>query len=258
MRRHSLGLCGLVLCIVLAACASSKLVHNRPLFYRTSSELYSGDCLALARASAGGDVVRINKLVESGVDVDCRGAYGVTPLYWAIMSRTASYDGLQQLLAIGADPNAFISSGEAMLHLAVMRGDSRVIRILVDHGADVNLRDATKGRTPIYEIGFGLIGDPLSVLRELIAAGADVNARSQVGYTPLLELASGFQFEAVEILLAHGADPLATSKNGVGLCDVMAVAARGGLSSSSKEHDAYVRLQSKIDCSKKNGRDSAT
>ena len=51
-------------------------------------------------------------------------------------------------------------------------------------------------------------------MRELIAAGVDVNASTRYGWTPLMGAAQGGYLEIVQVLLAEGADMEATSKFG--------------------------------------------
>ena len=50
-----------------------------------------------------------------------------------------SYDAVALLIELGFDVNA--RSRTAPLHEAAMRGNLPVIRLLLDHGADPNLRD---------------------------------------------------------------------------------------------------------------------
>ena len=47
----------------------------------------------------------------------------------------------------------------------------------------------------------------------LIRAGADVNAKDQVGMTPLINAVESDRPEMVEFLLNHGADPQAVSED---------------------------------------------
>jgi uncharacterized protein len=54
----------------------------------------------------------------------------------------------------------------------------------------------------------------------LLEAGADVNARQQAGYTPLLEAAQLGDSRLAELLLEHGADRTATLDDGRGLGDL--------------------------------------
>jgi ketosteroid isomerase-like protein len=57
-----------------------------------------------------------------------------------------SYDAVALLIALGFDVNA--RSRTAPLHEAAMRGNVPVIRLLLDHGADPNIRDTGYDATP--------------------------------------------------------------------------------------------------------------
>jgi hypothetical protein len=57
-----------------------------------------------------------------------------------------SYDAVAVLIDLGFDVNA--RSRTAPLHAAAMRGDLPVIRLLLDHGADPNIRDTGYDATP--------------------------------------------------------------------------------------------------------------
>ena len=83
---------------------------------------------------------------------------------------------------------------------------SRMIRLLLAHGANVNVRDGSnKRRSPLYLRC--LLPDVASVLLE---AGADVHARDVTGVTPLMNavatLRLGDAVPLLRVFLQHGAD----------------------------------------------------
>lgn len=93
----------------------------------------------------------------------------------------ANADVQQLLLKAGADISAQGKYGGSALGHAVARVDERMIRMLVAAGADIHARDEM-GRT----VMFSALGKAIQVLVEL---GADVNARDNEGKTPLLHVA---------------------------------------------------------------------
>lgn len=102
-------------------------------------------------------------------------------------------------------------AGDTPLVVAAWRGNLQIVKLLVEHGADVNAGRETGGRTPLLEAaGQG----HAEVVEFLIAKGADVNARG-MGLTPLLAASSwgrlafattGDKARTIRILLANGAD----------------------------------------------------
>ena len=117
----------------------------------------------------------------------------------------ASADGLvdvaQWLLDIGADANAQADSRGTPLYIAAMNGHSEIVRILLGHGADVNLKAAAmENYTPLHKASSG---GHLNVVQLLIEHGADVHARDKNQLTPLLYAKNA---ETMQLLIKNGAD----------------------------------------------------
>lgn len=103
--------------------------------------------------------------------------------------------------------------GNTPLINAVIDNNTTVVRRLLAQGADANGR-GSGGRTPLM---FAADGGHTGLLKLLLARGADVNARSDVGQTALImsiypERANK---ELVRVLLAAGADVNARMKGGL-------------------------------------------
>jgi len=88
------------------------------------------------------------------------------------------------------------------LHQAAAKGDLKKVRKLVEEGADVNARDNI-GYTPLhYAASYG----HLDVARLLLEEGADVNARDNAGWTPLHWAAAYGHVDVARLLVERGAD----------------------------------------------------
>jgi ankyrin repeat protein len=119
-------------------------------------------------------------------------------------------DKAQAALAAGADPNAVDEHGSPMLVNAARRSPE-VVQLLLAYHAQVDQRDS-KGGTALLNCalysGTGLY-DAKAVATLLIAAGADVNARTKDGLTPLGASLAVDQTNSQglqDLLRAHGAN----------------------------------------------------
>lgn len=136
-------------------------------------------CMAteLHFAAQSGDVAEVKRLVEAGADVNVQDENGNTPLKYA-----------------SAEPRP------------------AVLRTLIELGASPHMADR-RGFTPIHCVaGHGFYEEAIEMAEILIAAGADVNARSQVhGFVPMHEVRT---VRMIDFLLQHGADPTITNDEG--------------------------------------------
>lgn len=84
-----------------------------------------------------------------------------------------------------------------------------IIDLLIDHGADPNIRNEA-GETLLH-----LTGDP-DAIRKLVARGADINAQDLAGLTPMMAHAPhpDIGVDAIYALLALGADPSVIAADG--------------------------------------------
>nr|MDQ3070580.1 ankyrin repeat domain-containing protein [Acidobacteriota bacterium] len=62
--------------------------------------------------------------------------------------------------------------------------------------------------------------DETRIARVLLDAGADVNARQQMDYTPLMGAAANARGDLLDLLLARGADPSLTTTAGKTAADL--------------------------------------
>ena len=109
--------------------------------------------------------------------------------------------------------------------LAIAAGSDAVTGLMLDQGADVNVRDRT-GSTPLHA---AVRQGNLDMVRTLVARGADLDARTgrgddwaaasarrTSGLTPFLTAAQTGNVDLLRALLGLGADPAARSDEGAG------------------------------------------
>jgi hypothetical protein len=97
------------------------------------------------------------------------------------------------------------------LHTCAEKGHLDVARDLIEAGADVNAKD-NNGSTPLF---FCALKGHVEVARALIEAGADVNAKKDNGVTPLHMCAYTGHLEVSRALIEKGADVNAKEDDGV-------------------------------------------
>ncbi|KAF8497792.1 hypothetical protein F5888DRAFT_1923183 [Russula emetica] len=142
-------------------------------------------------------------LRHNGADVHVWGSFKSTPLHAA--ARSGNFEVVRKL--IECDPAAINATNgvRSTPLLWASRGDNfkegYVLRLLLEHGADVNVQDKD-GWTPLYVAS---MNGALEDLRVLLEHGADVEAKDNDGKTALQVAAKYGYNEIVELLREHGA-----------------------------------------------------
>lgn len=101
----------------------------------------------------------------------------------------------------GADVNIKDERGNTPLHYAAQEGQTEIAKILIAKGANVNAKGFKDG-TPLHRAAKGGNKD---VAVFLLDAGADVNAENYMERTPLHFAAKNGNIDVVEVLIARGA-----------------------------------------------------
>ena len=134
----------------------------------------------------------VDLLVTSGADVNLKSNYGLTALHFACEQPKS----IPTLLAHGCEINAYDSKGTTALQRAARELNVSAVRLLIENGANINIRDEA-GMTPLHsvagnfadtfdETAFAELQDRASILLDLLFQhGADVEARDEQGSTPL-------------------------------------------------------------------------
>jgi Ankyrin repeats (3 copies) len=123
-----------------------------------------------------------------------------TPLYYAVF---CGFTELAKWLIIthAEDVNAKCYDDRTPLHAASQEGHVDAVRLLLDHGADVNSQGL--GWMPLH---FASSEGNLTVVRLLLERGADSNARSASGKSPVYLASESGHLEVVRLLGDHGGD----------------------------------------------------
>ena len=120
------------------------------------------------------------RLLDRGLKVDSKDAWGNTPLYLSVGNEKDGGALARALLARGASVDAVNANGNTPLHLAVrmVPGGLGLVRTLLDAGADPRRREG-RGWTPLHLLAVEVSEDRAEA-REmaslLVAKGADLAA----------------------------------------------------------------------------------
>ena len=136
-----------------------------------------GDGLtALHWAARNGDIETAAVLLDAGADLAAVTRIGShTPLH--VASKFGSGVVVETLLAAGADPNAMTTTGVTPLHLSAASGDIKAVRALLAYQANINVREAGWGQTPLM---FASASNRVAVIEALLEAGADTQMTGKV------------------------------------------------------------------------------
>ena len=123
---------------------------------------------ALHWAAERGDAAMTTALLKAGAKVTPTTRNGgYTPLH--IAARSGNGAVVQALLAAGASHAVLTTTGVTALHLAAQSGDVASVNALIAKKADVNVREATWGQTPLM---FAAASDRSGAVAALLKAGA--------------------------------------------------------------------------------------
>ena len=200
-------------------------------------------------AILAGKMDSVKKIVKAGGDINSTNKDGRNALLSAVMSNNT--EAVNLLISLGADVNAKDFKGtnimtyaaaitnpgkdkkdpdseldpeiiaalfrkctdyEEAFVFAVRAGNEKFLRVIIDNGADVNMRDS-EGRTVLmYSVMTGG-----GALRLLLESGADPNIPDDSGRTPLMiaSIAEEPDFDIINMLLEFGAKIDAQDKKGL-------------------------------------------
>lgn len=155
---------------------------------------------ALIWAAAGDDPRTLQDLLKAGARVNSKDKEGRTPIFATINNlRTVN---AKILLEAGADVNVRSrDTGDTPLTSSLYGqvDASEMVNLLLSSGANPNIGNEF-GRTPLMLATFG---QPVAVLDTLLKAGAAVNAQSKDGDTALMIAAGDNNIDAVRTFLRY-------------------------------------------------------
>ena len=159
-------------------------------------------------------------LIAAGADVNRNNRFGAMPL--ALASENGSVAFIDMLLEAGANPNAATPEGETVLMTVARTGRAAAVQLLIDHGAKPNLAEGWREQTALM---WAAAENNLAAVDVLLAGGANVQARSAGGFSPLMFAVRAGHKDMAALLIDAGASPEETLLDGT---SVLVLAAKNG------------------------------
>jgi ankyrin repeat protein len=178
---------------------------------------------ALHSASAYSHDDVVNMLLNAGVNPNPVNNRGERPIHivCALAMTPTNIRILYLLLTADADPNAITPDGKSPLGISVFWGIFEYVRLLLDNGAKVNMKNS-EGDTFLHTAA---LGDHVKVASILLDRGANPNDVNEAGDSPLHIAAREGHEEFTALLLEKGAETGLQNKYGE---TAIHVAARNG------------------------------
>ncbi|KAK8859739.1 ankyrin repeat protein [Apiospora arundinis] len=156
--------------------------------------------------------------------LDARDQDGLTPLMKA--ARDGDSCVLELLLDGGANVNASDTDNRTALSWASSEGQDVVVKTLIDRGADIEAVASSVHRPGFTPLGLASVDGRNTTVKLLLARGANVDAKNGFGTTPLQLASNGGYVDIVKLLLDRGADINKEDIDGRTALDVALIAGR--------------------------------
>lgn len=186
----------------------------------------------------------LNYLISKGADSNHMNKAGETTLMLAIggSERDIDFEFAQYFLTKNPNVNLQRSqNGRAAIHVAASTGIVRAGKLLLDNGANIDLRDTTSKITPLF---YSVIKDKKDMVEFLLKRGAKTEIEDKFGNTVIMTAASEVQDEIITMLVKSGAESNKRSKSNVVLAPLTTLA---GSPNSSLNSEALKAMEAILD-----------
>ena len=176
-------------------------------------DFFGGRQLELAQMIYEGDEAKLKEKLSSisKEELNQPAKEEMTLLFWSVLNSTkdkSTPDRLKiitDLVKAGADPLQPRTEGGSSPAEFVLQGDNGAwIKAMLDGGLSPNAKDKTFNKPIVFET---LKAKNTATLNVMLDYGADVNAKSAMDRTLLINALYASKIEHIELLLKKGANP---------------------------------------------------
>jgi ankyrin repeat protein len=140
----------------------------------------------------------VQKVLENGADLNDKNNKFDQELILA--SHRNDLEAVRTLLSQGADENAKDSSGEIALIVAASKNYLEVVQLMLNNHVDFDVMNYKIGNTAMME---ATIKGHFKIVKLLLESGADANVRDSFNRTAVIQAASYGHFDIVKLLLEN-------------------------------------------------------
>jgi ankyrin repeat protein len=194
----------------VSACSQAMMAFKSFLRYRGYSQRVPRQTTGVHLAAYFGLDEAVKLLLADRVDPDSKNTEGQTPLLWAAEK---GHDAVVRLLLEHkADINAKTNNNRwTALYVAAKNGHERVVQLLLDYKADAEAKNS-HGETALHRAA---MNGYEAVVQLLLDHKVDIEAKNDYGWTTLHNAALNGQGAVLRLLLDHKADVNAKAYNGM-------------------------------------------
>ena len=154
--------------IIFSVLCFSLMLMNQPIFSQENTDDFF-------KAIQMGEIEKVTKFLEEGMNVNLQTDFSATPLIFAIWGN--HIDLIELLISKGADVKLKTKKMGTALGIAASMGNQKICELLLQNGAEINVPD-NEGKTPlmlaVYNkksnlVKFLLIKKPVLMLKNPVA-----------------------------------------------------------------------------------------
>jgi len=227
---------------MLTACKESEgEMFDKLSNIRAENIFRSSTQLALIKAVDAKDQDALIAAIGKGADIDAPGSESITPLFWALIKRnpeglTLLLEQGADPNKIIMLPENFQEKSTSAMDVASRMDDSQYLKILLKRGGNPNLHVNDWDEPVLHR---AIMYRQLDNVKLLVEHGADINHQDKSGTTPLMQAVLGTMYEVALYLLRQGGDPNLSNKHGVNPVALVERFGEGGIKKGTNDLAAY-------------------